>query len=1108
MAQRGFAAHVARGSVAKSESAADAVLRRKPSGRAPAIAPSIVHRVLESPGQPLPPNARRRFEAGLGFSLANVRVHHDAQAAESADAVAATAYTVGHHIVFARGKGASVHTLAHELTHVAQQRDAGSPTDATIPIGAPDSPSEHAADHSAERHVGGATPTPQTAAPLQLARQPASHLEPVKEGDEPREYVHVEVPVDHEMGPDEFFREFLRQIYRISSPALQDEIIAALSLPDKTLDFPRVTKADADRKFKRFKMPADIDMWIRVDYLGLDYRLAIGARGERTYSKELANALAHLQKLLGRGGFVTLQESDLARLQRISAKVDQFTPDELELYKKLSIPTDDLADFEASVDAFLAAGGKHPPAASVTPPDQRLIPLLRRLGKLLGWGDDLVVKDRAQLERILALAKQLSPEQLALLKGATPTTDPDALEATLKAVLKGAKPGAKDPKATKVGAGDAGEGLQGELAATWQGVTAKQWSGLDRSGREALARTVAAKQSNVQLKHMFTHPGQLVKGIVTGPFRVDQVGKEVARNIDDVIHGKSGSQRSAGVFGAGKAITGWLAGVLTVVAIIAFILNPAALMQAMMMRILALMIATAALSLVESELRIQQAVSAKSFADFQVGVEQSAAAQAQFLSLVAMMAIPLLGKMLGKIPVVGRVMGAFRTAKMFGLRGILTVRGRIITTLKGIKAWASKAATTETAPVASLATNVRGMTSEQFLKALTDDPILRETAGLDDAGAKQLQQLLQTPEGKQVLANLQTELARTLDDAADMAQSTINEYLSDVQKAIDELEAAKTPEDAMKAVENAEKLLGEEATAEKIQEGGEEYVDERKAEAQAQTEADAAERQEAERQAASVEPPTPGKATKAETPQRVAEPKSAEEPKAGEPNDPEAIAKKSARDKAREETKKKITEIDERKKEVQKRLARLGKEVIELKQKEWRLKRKANKTKGDEEELEEINAKLRIELGGGLEAEQEGTVKQFEDLTEEKVNLNEALKLERPSINKSTERAIVKQAKAEKLRLDDGTSLDLADGEFLDPNTRQPITDKAVIGHKYGLEHRRLALEAQKRGMNQTQFNDWVNRHPEWFQIESKASNESHRFERPGIDNGLEGLPP
>jgi hypothetical protein len=65
-------------------------------------------------------------EAPAPRSLAAIRVHDDAEAAESARAVTARAYTVGSHIVFNQGEYAP-HTeagrrlLAHELAHVGQQ---------------------------------------------------------------------------------------------------------------------------------------------------------------------------------------------------------------------------------------------------------------------------------------------------------------------------------------------------------------------------------------------------------------------------------------------------------------------------------------------------------------------------------------------------------------------------------------------------------------------------------------------------------------------------------------------------------------------------------------------------------------------------------------------------------------------------------------------------------------------------------------------------------------------------------------------------------------------------------------------------------------------------
>jgi uncharacterized protein DUF4157 len=127
---------------------------------------------------------RRRFEPRLGHSLAHVRVHRDALAAASADAVAAAAYTVGSHIVWGRdpGLGSRAHewTLAHELAHVVQHR--GGVTGGAIPVGAPDSHHERAADRTANHLLRGSTPPPPTAAPLQLARQPRLTIVDVESG--------------------------------------------------------------------------------------------------------------------------------------------------------------------------------------------------------------------------------------------------------------------------------------------------------------------------------------------------------------------------------------------------------------------------------------------------------------------------------------------------------------------------------------------------------------------------------------------------------------------------------------------------------------------------------------------------------------------------------------------------------------------------------------------------------------------------------------------------------------------------------------------------------------------------------------------------------------
>jgi hypothetical protein len=87
----------------------------------------LVDEVLQSSGQPLDRATRAFMEERFGYDFARVRVHQDARAAESARAVKAHAYTVGHDVVFdagafAPGTIAGRRLLAHELTHVGQQQ--------------------------------------------------------------------------------------------------------------------------------------------------------------------------------------------------------------------------------------------------------------------------------------------------------------------------------------------------------------------------------------------------------------------------------------------------------------------------------------------------------------------------------------------------------------------------------------------------------------------------------------------------------------------------------------------------------------------------------------------------------------------------------------------------------------------------------------------------------------------------------------------------------------------------------------------------------------------------------------------------------------------------
>jgi hypothetical protein len=130
----------------EAEHAAKNALRpSQPAGPAPALsplprstgttgpaAPAAVSEVVGSTGSPLGAPTRETMERQFRSDFSHVRIHTDAQAAASARAIRATAYTAGAHIVF--GDGAynpqsprGRHILAHELAHVVQQRGATVP---------------------------------------------------------------------------------------------------------------------------------------------------------------------------------------------------------------------------------------------------------------------------------------------------------------------------------------------------------------------------------------------------------------------------------------------------------------------------------------------------------------------------------------------------------------------------------------------------------------------------------------------------------------------------------------------------------------------------------------------------------------------------------------------------------------------------------------------------------------------------------------------------------------------------------------------------------------------------------------------------------------------
>lgn len=119
---------------------------------------SPVKQVVRSPGSPLDTDTRSDMEARLGADFGDVRVHTDGEAGASARSVQAQAYTVGNHVVFGEGSyqpgsDSGKRTLAHELTHVVQQRSGpvdGTPAEGGIQLSHPSDRFEQEAERSAD----------------------------------------------------------------------------------------------------------------------------------------------------------------------------------------------------------------------------------------------------------------------------------------------------------------------------------------------------------------------------------------------------------------------------------------------------------------------------------------------------------------------------------------------------------------------------------------------------------------------------------------------------------------------------------------------------------------------------------------------------------------------------------------------------------------------------------------------------------------------------------------------------------------------------------------------------------------------------------------------
>ncbi len=107
-------------------------------------------------GSTLDSGFRERMETAFGTDFSGVRVHQDSQSDVLNRQLTAKAFTTGNDIFLRSDASASDgHLMAHELTHVVQQRSAAGGGGGGLTAGPADDPQEHEADRAAEAALSG-----------------------------------------------------------------------------------------------------------------------------------------------------------------------------------------------------------------------------------------------------------------------------------------------------------------------------------------------------------------------------------------------------------------------------------------------------------------------------------------------------------------------------------------------------------------------------------------------------------------------------------------------------------------------------------------------------------------------------------------------------------------------------------------------------------------------------------------------------------------------------------------------------------------------------------------------------------------------------------------
>ncbi|HEV7808203.1 MAG TPA: DUF4157 domain-containing protein [Solirubrobacteraceae bacterium] len=379
--------------------------------------------------------------------------------------------------------------------------------------------------------------------------------------------------------------------------------------------------------------------------------------------------------------------------------------------------------------------------------------------------------------------------------------------------------------------------VEQQVAETWKDFDESKFASLPVAEKERLARNLAAKQSGIQLKHMATHPGELVTGMVEGVVRVDKLATAVADDVKEAADGKrNGFARTAAGVGAVGKVSGWVAGVAGVLFIALMFVPGVNLAALATVGFVAGGVALVAAN-VEAELRIQAAKHDTDPKDFKGDVEKAAAAQTNAIVQTVMLVLHVAAKLVARIPLgakyqnVGNALKLARTSliKVTGVgEAFESVRSALLTRLRAARGGLPEALAAETKTLTATTSQIKGMTGTALLERIAGgDQALIDATGITSQTAKLALETAKLKGSSAVADQVRQSVLQAFEDAPKEALRQVEQLGKTVDDAISAVERAKTPAELQAALDAAGTSTSPEVVATQQQAASQKLLTER-----------------------------------------------------------------------------------------------------------------------------------------------------------------------------------------------------------------------------------------------------------------------------------------